>query len=255
MPVNTNSETANRRQEYLAALGLDCWRPHTQLPGALKSAVYARAELKDQPNAQASNFSGKPAERTAGKVPRRTAADILNEAPVQQKAPVASRPDPVSEPASHTPNPVNDSQLNLLLLECPGHCLIIDDAHDSREQQALLRNLMFALSGQPPASYRSTPFDWASIPPQGGEAVDVLRGIVDRAVNQHSTSNIIIMGFACRAVFECDSGATGEIGTPAWLSAGTRVIATHGSKDLLQEPVKKADTWAHVQGARNGTAS
>ncbi len=255
MSVNTNPETANCRQEYLAAMGIDCWRPHVQLPGALKSAVYGRAGPKEDPSALTSSVSAPPAPSTSAKVPRRTAAEILTEAPVQPKAPSVNRPVTTLEPTGQAQNPLMDSQLNLYLLECPGHCLIIDDALGSREQQALLQNLMFALSGQPPANYRATPFDWASIPPQGGDAVDVLRGIVDRALNQQAIHTIVVMSTSSRALFECDASATGRVATPGWLTAGPQVIVTHSSKQLLLEPTRKADTWAHVQGARNGAAS
>ncbi|MEM8501071.1 MAG: hypothetical protein AAF542_23865 [Pseudomonadota bacterium] len=253
MSVSTNSEAADRRQQYLTAMGVDCWLPHTQLPGARKSAEYVRAEPKNELDTRTSSVSGASAEQTAARVPRRTAAEILTEAPVQRKAAAVNR-STISKPSTHASSPVNDSQLNLYLLECAGHCLIIDDAHGSREQLALLHNLMFALSAQPPASYRSTPFDWASIPPQSGDAVDVLRGMVDRAINQHAIHTIVIMGSASRSLFECDADATGSVATPSWLSVGVQVVVTHSSGELLRDPARKADTWAHIQAAGHGAA-
>lgn len=253
MSVNTRTKAPDRRQEYLSAMGIDCWRPHVQLPGALISPVFARAVSRAEPAIRA---SGDAATRTAPKVPGRTAANIMDDVPVQRRASIVEKQQhPVSEHVGKTPEAHKDIQLNLLLLECPGHCLIIDDALGTHEQTALLQNLMFAMSAQPPSTYRATPFDWASIPPQGGAAADVLRGIVDRAVNQHSIRTIVIMGDSCRALFDCDAGVSGLVETPSWLAAEVRVIMTHSAKDLLLEAGKKADTWAHVQAAANSAVS
>lgn len=244
-------------------MGIDCWRPHVQLPGALSAPVYVRAAAKKPPLAQASRTSGRavaPETRPTSKAPRRTAAEILTQAPAQARAAAPAKHSPAAEPARQALTGAvsavaNDAQLNLLLLECPGHCLIIDDAHDSREQQALLQNLMFAISAQPQASYRVTLFDWASIVPQGGQITDVLRGIVDRAVNHHAIRTILVMGDSSRTLFECDATAAGLITTPAWLSSAVQVIVTHSSKKLLLEPAMKADTWSQLQGVLRNAAS
>ncbi len=252
MTANTNTNTASQRLEYLAAMGIDCWQPRVQLPGALQARVYARAITREKPAQEPNRSTSQPTEtQKPAPGPRRTAADILSKAAISTASAAEQvRSAPPREAATpKTSMALNEAQLSLQLLECRGHCLIIDDAHNSREQQALLQNLMFALSGEPPGSYRATPFDWASIPPQGGDAVDVLRGIVDRAVSQHSIRAIILMGEAAKILFECDASATGPVLAPAWLSKGAQLVATHSSADLLLEPGRKADTWLHTQAA------
>ncbi|MFK7731948.1 MAG: hypothetical protein AB8B48_10070 [Pseudomonadales bacterium] len=261
MPVNVSAKTPNQRQEYLSVMGIDSWKPHVQLPGALQSPIYVRTVplpiAKEALQTPTNSPAGAVETRNAAKIPRRTAANILNETPVQARAPAPVQQNTVPAPArqAKAQATLTDAPLSLLLLECPGHCLIIDDAHRSREQQALLQNLMFALSAEPPANYRITPFDWASIPPQGGAPEDVLRGIVDRAVNQHAISTIMLMGESSLKLFECGAGTVGVVKTPAWLSGSAQLVATHSSKDLLGEPALKAETWAHIQAALNSTAS
>ncbi|MGI9295991.1 MAG: hypothetical protein ACR2PS_18565 [Pseudomonadales bacterium] len=246
---------ASRRQHYLSAMGIDCWVPKQQLPGAapgrvlVRKAIEQTAALQDMPGSppgHGSNTSDSGAEQSPA---TRLQRELTGTAPAQNTiAQTSPRQPQVAGQAG--------ASFQLAFYAWAPELLVVDQIEDARMQQQLIGNLLFALGHTSLQRKQPDYFEWPM--PGGRRALtlsphEMIFGVLQRMTEQHKPKHILIMGkLGAQHVLGAD-GSEFTPGAPlasSPLYPGVSIITTHSSAELLQNPQLKAETWQHLQSLR-----
>lgn len=230
----------SRRRHYLAAMGIDCWLPQRQLPGAAPGRVFARKDMQ-----QATALQAQPASPAAQSRAGRLQQELASAAPAKSTTPHVPRQ---PQAAGHA-----TTSFQLAFYAWAPELLIVDQVLDARMQQQLISNLLFALGH---ANLQRNPPDYFSWPIRGGGQTlalspqEMVSGVLQRLIEQHRLSNIVLMGaLAARHVLGKSDGefVAGVQVDSALLYPGVSIVTTHSGAELLHNPSLKAETWRHLQ--------
>lgn len=245
----------SRRQHYLSSMGIDCWVPQRQLPGAAPGRVFVRkvveqaAAVQEQPanpSARGSNtHHSVEAESPAGRLKQQ----LAGAAPANNTIQRAPRQPRATEQAAA-------ASFQLGFYTWAPDLLIVDQVQDARLQQQLIGNLLFALGHTSVQRKQPDYFDW---PMRGGRQAlalspqEMVFGVLQRIIEQHKPGKILLMGaLAAQHVLGGDSGefvpGAPLDGSP--LYPGVSFVTTHCGAELLRNPLLKAETWQHLQTLR-----
>ena len=241
----------SRRQHYLAAMGIDCWVPQRQLPGAAPGRVCARKDmqqataLQEQPASPAACDSNERDSAAAQSRAGRLQQELAGAAPAKSPTPRVPRQPPAAGHAA--------TSFQLAFYAWAPELLIVDQVLDARMQQQLISNLLFALGH---ANLQRNQPDYFAWPIPGGSQTlalspqEMVSGVLQRLIEQHSPSNMVLMGaLAAQHVLGTSDSefVAGVQVDSALLYPGVSIVTTHSGVELLHNPPLKAETWRHLQ--------
>ena len=246
---------ANRRQHYLAALGIESWLPRQQLPGAAAGPVYVRksaqrsaatTEAREAPVGTRNRFANTMDNAAAAAAPL-SPHELTSTAP-QREAIVAAQ-----QPAAR---PATGASFQLAFYTWAPDLLIVDEGQDARLQQQLISNLLFALGHTNLQRQSPDYFNW---PMPGGRRTyalsphEMVFGALQRMLEQHTPAHMLLMGeLAVQQVLGVDNAewVAGKTLDASPLYSGVTLLTTHSTATLLESPLLKAETWQHLQALR-----
>ncbi|MGI9285190.1 MAG: hypothetical protein ACR2P1_07350 [Pseudomonadales bacterium] len=246
---------ATRRQHYLSAIGIDCWLPRQQLPGAAPGSVYVRklteqaAALPETPASQ----TGRDSNTNDTDAARSSAARLQQEFTGAVPAKTTSGRIP-QQP--QTAAQADATSFQLAFYAWAPELLVVDQVQDARMQQQLISNLLFALGHSSLQRTQPDYFDW---PIRGGRQAlalsphEMVFGVLQRVLEQHKPRNMLLMGeLAVKHVLATKDkdfvAGVSPDSSPLYL--GVSIVTTHASAELLHNPQLKAETWQHLQSLR-----
>lgn len=250
---------AAQQLQTLEQLGIDVWLPTQALPGARAGAVYALTEAAvalevpaARPAASASAPSRSAASLWQDDKPRADgkSAAVAN-APVAAKRRaenVQVRTANSVEKPQKTANPpaaiqASVDKLELHILDCPGQLLLVDEAHQSLQQQQLLGNMLFALGQMLQLSLNAQPVPFSAVELSRAPGVNpqaVLEGLLHRRLSEANTQRVLLMGETPSKVLASHFD-----------SDNVRVVSTVSSAAMLRDSALKAQVWQCLQAFKD----
>lgn len=251
-----------QRRAYLQAMGVECFAPRLQLPGAKPSVLCAMPvtplavgdvtpPLPQGVAADVAVGAAVPAPPAAGKS---NAADILNllgaESP-EREVKRAAQASLESKPAT-TARTV--PQFNLSIVRA-GQVMIIDEGlageMDPQAYVRLLQNLLFALGVSVP-SLNMEGFRWPMAKALGKHvdqsepvAREALQAFLHKQLERDGSRILLLMGEQAQRYVAGQDVASGE-----WLSVAglpARCLATASASKALQDASLKPVIWGDMQ--------
>jgi len=266
----------SQRRETLQALGIDCYLPRVQLPGAPDSSLYtvytvvteqvtqvsAPATAPAQADAAQDHRPAPPApstraERVAAKVTEKPAQPELPQAreKTQEKAQEKLPKKAPEQAAADTSRVREEIKLQLVCIRGGGDLAILaamphlGPTQLSPRHQALLANLLRGCRLAPgDLAIEEKPFRWPMVT---GLHVDnskraaamALKAYLHQKMSDWETRKLLVLGEAVvRRLFESDAETPEPPLPPDWQIAWTRSL-----DELLQRPVLKKDAWQQIR--------
>ncbi len=244
---------ASRRQHYLSAMGIDCWLPRQQLPGAAPGPVYVRKTAQkavvpqETPTSVAEHIGSTIDNAAKPSIAALMQGDLADAIPKKTTV-VQAAPAPMAAP-------INVASFQLAFYSWVPELLIVDQVQDAGLQQQLISNLLFALGH---SSLQRTQPDYFQWPLPGGRQPldlsphEMVFGALQRMLEQHNPTHILLMGaLAAQYVLGVEEQFdAGKSPTVSPLYPNVTLLATHSSSALLEQPLLKAETWRHLQSLR-----
>lgn len=252
-----------QRREALQILGIDCYLPRVQLPGAPESALYPPATA--QPAAPlAPDVSSAPAavpepvnevaNRQSATPARATRTQAAVEQPAEKAVPAP--PSPAPEKAATDSRKVREEiKLQLVCIRAGGDLAILaamphlGPTQLSARHQALLANLLRGCKLAPgDLAIEEKAFRWPMVTGLHVDnskraAASALKAYLHQKMTDWETCKLLVLGEAVVGrLFESDDD------TPALaLSADWQIAWTRSLDELLQRPALKKDAWLHIR--------
>lgn len=245
-----------QRRAYLDAIGVDCFVPRLQLPGARPSV---QCDMPVQPSGSATALEAIHADQSvsASAAPstdgRSGAADIRNlldaETPARQAKSAAKTERPAKLGAAKVV-----PQFSLSIVRA-GQLLIVDDALDGgSDPQAYVRflqNLLFALCS-PSVALSIDSFRWpmararaSHIDQSAAVARETLLAYLQKQLDQAQSQRLLLMGDAARLYVVGESVTSGE-----WLQVpplSAKCLVTCSASKALTDSSLKPVLWREMQ--------
>ena len=246
-----------RRLAYMEAMGVDCYAPRLQLPGALASQLCAMplpsAEQLEQPVAVA-------ASAMPGSTPLAPQQDGQGRAAAMQ-ALLADKPaEPTDRGADAVVAPIGSTQtarsqvpqFSLSIIRGKG-ILLIDEGLpgdiNPAEYLQLLQNIVFAV-GAGKQSLSIDAFVWpmsrsSQIDQSDTAARQALAAFIAKQIEQLNIRYILVMGDTAAQYLSEQALPLGELVQPAQLAA--QLLRTRSAWPLLSDAARKRDVWQDLQ--------
>lgn len=240
---------SSRRLQYLSAMGIDCWLPYQQLPGAAPGRVWRRQVINK-------HREPPPAQPLPG-LADSAASLMLATAERRHNPKSAKLPATAATPLPASPaEAASADAFRLGFYTSTSSLLVVDQVVEAAPQRQLIGNLLFALGHTELAHNQPDYFDWPVANDRRGLDLsphEMVYGALQRLLEQHNPRQILLLGaLAAQHVLGIASAdfIPGMALESSPLYAGVSLIGTHSSAAMLENPLLKAETWQHLQSLR-----
>lgn len=252
-----------QRQAYMEAMGVDCYMPRLQLPGAAVSQLCVLPEVPvsivAEKTAQ-SEVSDAPADSTqlrAASSGASRAIQAMFDQPPNAEAPAqGSNASSIEEAADFIKSAATKKQtvpsFNLSILR-GANIMLIDNAipgHiDPNSYMQLLQNLLFAL-GMGKQQLSLDAFSWpmshnSQIDQSKSAAIQTLEAFLNKRVEQDDIAYLVLMGETAIQYLDVELAAIEGLGKHARLPV--QCVQIHSAGLMLDQPLLKAEAWEQLQ--------